>query len=190
MSPRSSAYRLTITAWFALALGGMAACGGSTADPTTDGDGSCEQFIAFSLDFDNFRNWESFPLPDAPELGVVHLAGPKTDYLNKRPPPGSTEFPKGTIIVKEVDVGDIPDRQVFALVKRGCTFNSARAPGWEWFELNNDATGLHPQINWRGFGPPLGTEVYGGDPNACSDCHSNAKANDYVQSPPLQLSNF
>lgn len=187
MSRAAVPQRSMSRAWFA-ALACVAACGGAAAP--ADDTSTVGQFIAYSPDFADFRRWESFQLPDAPELGVVHLAGPKTDYLNKPPPAGSTEFPKGTIIVKEVDVGAIADRQVFALVKRGGTYNAAAAPGWEWFELTNDATGTMPSIHWRGFGPPLGSEVYGGDPNACSDCHSNAKSNDYVQSPPLQLSNF
>jgi hypothetical protein len=189
MRPGQAKKRSMTTASLAVMLGAVAGCGGASAADPMSTDMSCE-FRAYSPDFVNFRAWDAFHLPDALELGVVHLAGPKTDYLNERPPPGSTEFPKGTIIVKEVEVGAIPDRQVFALVKRGCNYDAAGAPGWEWFELTNDATGNEPTIRWRGFGPPLGMDIYGGDPNACIDCHAGAKSNDYVQSPPLQLPNF
>jgi hypothetical protein len=170
-----------------VALSGVVACGGATADGT-DVPVGCA-FIAFTPDFEPFRTWEAFHIPDSGAQGSVHLAGPKTDYLNRRPATGSTEFPVGTIIVKEIEVGAFEDRQVFALVKRGCGYNAAVVPGWEWFELHNNADGSLAGIVWRGFGPPAG-ELYGGDPNGCTGCHTLAKDNDYVKSPPLLLSNF
>ncbi|HEY3593510.1 MAG TPA: hypothetical protein VGL13_06540 [Polyangiaceae bacterium] len=176
---------------FALAasLCGVGGCGGSAGpDPTVD---TGSEFIALGPAFEDYCNWEQFAIPDEPAIGGVHLAGPKTDFLNQRPPHGSTSFPMGTIIVKVVDVGDVAARQVFAMVKRGGTFDqSLGAPGWEFFELYQDATGCFSKINWRGYGPPNGSESYGGDPMVCIGCHSTAKNNDYVQSPPLQLSNF
>jgi hypothetical protein len=174
----------------AAALSALAGCGGAAADPiAVDAAAEC---IVNSPGFEAFRTWETFPMPDSPAQGTVHIAGPKTDFLNKRPPSGSTEFPLCTIIVKEIEVDGVPfqDRQVFALVKRGGSYDQSPAPGWEWFELLNNPDGSFAQISWRGFGPPAGNDMYGGDPMACITCHSNAKNNDYVQSPPLQLSNF
>jgi hypothetical protein len=166
----------------------LAACGGGSGDGTAPG-GELGFFIAYAPDFELFRSWEAFHLPDSSAQDPVHLAGPKTDYLNKRPPPGSSEFPVGTIIVKEIEVGPMEDRQVFAMVKRGGGYNAAGAPGWEWFELANNPNGSLNSIKWHGLGPPAG-EMYGGDPNGCVGCHAAGKTNDYVQSPPLLLSNF
>ena len=165
----------------------LAACGGATNDPTAVQMGAC---LPFETDFKPFRTWESFAIPESGAQGSVHLVGPKTDYLNHRPPSGSTEFPDCTIIVKEIDVGDFADRQIFALAKRGGSYGrDTLAPGWEWFELRNNPDGSLEGIVWRGFGPPAG-EMYGGDPNGCAGCHAAARDNDYVQSLPLRLSNF
>jgi len=80
----------------------LVACGGTTNDGSGTETGA---FIAFTPDFFPFRTWEAFDLPDSGAQGSVHLAGPKTCYLKERPPPASTQFPVGTIIVKEFDVG-------------------------------------------------------------------------------------
>src|SRR4051794_5627134 len=71
-------------------------------------------FIAFASDFQGFRGWEAFHLPDAPAQGSFHVAGPRTIYLNLRPPHGSREFPVGTVLVKEVETGPVETRKVFA----------------------------------------------------------------------------
>jgi len=173
------------------ALAFTAACGddgssGSGDDSSVDQTGS---FLAFDADFAGFRGWEAFHLPDAPADGVVHLAGPRTEYLNKRPPKGSHEFPVGTIIVKELETGAMEDRKVFAMVKRGGGYDAAAAPGWEWFELSNNPDGTFKRIVWRGLGPPSG-EQYGGDPNGCSGCHAASKDNDYVSPTALRLSDL
>lgn len=167
----------------------LAACAPSesssgTEPPLTDDD----TFLAVASSFNNFRTWESFAIP--PDDGLtIHTSGARTAYINHVPSSGRTTFPVGTIIVKESEVGTIPDRQVFARVKRGGTYNSKSASGWEWFELRNvdESTST---ILWRGVGPPVG-EKYGGDPNGgCNGCHGAAKSNDFVLSAPLQLKNF
>jgi len=169
------------------ALSLVAACSGA---PANDSGTQVGAFIAFTPDFEDFRTWQAFPIPDSGAQGSVHLAGPKTDYLKERPPTGSVEFPVGTIIVKEIEVGAFEDRQVFAMVKRGGGYNSnSAAPGWEWFELRDNPDGTLDRIVWRGFGPPAG-ELYGGDPTGCTGCHAVAKDNDYVKSPPLLLSSL
>lgn len=161
--------------------------GGSTATGESSSlDGSSDIFVAFGREFENFRKWEKFPLPEDPEGAVVHLAGKRTEYLNKRPPPGATTFPTGTIIVKEMD-GDLETRQIFAMVKRGGDFNPTGAKGWEWFELTNKADGIGVNIVWRGVGPPDG-ERYGGAPTgACNVCHAGSKSNDYVNAAALHI---
>ncbi len=118
----------------------------------------------------------------------VHTTGPRKVYINKKPCHGETSFPVGTIIVKEVDMGDIPDRQVFAMVKRGSDFDSAGAVGWEWFELTNvdDTT---ETVLWHGVAPPL-ADGYLNLNGGCNGCHAVNPANDYVQTTGLQLSSF
>ena len=44
-----------------------------------------------------------------------------------------------------------------------------------------------PNILWYGVAPPAGENYSGSPSGTCNDCHSVAKSNDYVQSPPLQL---
>jgi hypothetical protein len=160
------------------------ACGGGegASDPGTASQGA---FLAFPSTFDGFRSWQSFPLSGPPIPNSPHTSGPRTVYLKSAPPHGSTEFPVGTLIVKE-----FPNPpQILAMVKRGGGYNAQGANGWEWFELLDAGDG-HFTIKWRGVGPPLG-EVYGGDPNGgCNGCHSAARANDFVQASPLTLSNF
>lgn len=161
-----------------------AACGGdgsNTAEP--------DLFIPFERDFQGFRKWRSFSLSAQPGLGMAHLAGPRTDYINRIPPKGSATFPIGTIVVKELEIGDLPQRQLFAMVKRGGGFNQTGARDWEWFELQNRSDGS-VGIVWHGKGPPDG-ETYGGDPaNGCNECHAMAAKNDYVRSMPLDLTRF
>jgi hypothetical protein len=147
--------------------------------------------LLFAAGFDGFHSWPSFPAVGPPGMvDAVHTAMPLVAYINKLPPHGSTSFPLGTIIVKEVNAGDLTTRQIFAMWKRGGGFNSSGAVDWEWFELQNlDDPNLPVNIIWRGFGPPSG-ESYGGDPNTCNSCHEGAQANDYVWTQALQLSSF
>jgi hypothetical protein len=167
---------------------GTAACGSaSESDGASGPNGST--FLAFGSTFDDFHAWSSYPVPAGTGVGSVHTSGPRTEYVNHLPTSGSTSFPMGTIIVKETDGGVLADRSIFAMVKRGGSYNAAGAKDWEWFELQNvDEHSV--RVLWRGVGPPAG-EKYGGDPNGgCNGCHTAAKSNDYVQSKALQLDDF
>lgn len=155
----------------------LAACGpGAEPGPADAGD----VFVAFQSSFEGYRTWESFQV-DGHVQGVSHLAGPRTVYLSARPPKGSTAFPIGTRIVKEMNDGSA---QVFAMAKRGGGYNPTGAHDWEWFELKLvEADQL--RIQWRGVGPPAG-EKYAGDPNGgCNGCHVGSEPNDYVSSVKL-----
>jgi hypothetical protein len=181
------------TRWLVVGVAFACAC---SSDGSTGDAGSPDVFIAFASAFYGFHDWPiSVPAMGPPEVGdamtnTVHAGQPLVAYLNKAPPHGSTEFPIGTIIVKEVNAGDLTTRQIFAMVKRGGGFNSAGAVNWEWFELQNtDDPNLPVNILWSGFGPPSG-ESYGGNPATCNDCHEGAQANDYVWTQNLQLSSF
>ncbi len=205
--------RLPRTAWFGVfgLLLTSAGCHGNVAAPESSDAGTI--FVAFAPDFTGFRLWPSAlavpspALPPPPGDGVargdagsdagaaadaavdsgIHT-GTLTVYWKQAPPSGSTSFPEGTLIVKETDGGDVTTRQVFAMAKRGGDFNPSGAVDWEWFELQNiDDT--YVRIIWRGDGPPA-NEVYGGNPATCNVCHDIARANDYVWSSALDLSNF
>jgi hypothetical protein len=170
----------------ALLLSISAACGSGDGgkDAASNEDPGC--FLAFNSKFDGFRSWQSYEYDaDAATLGgaAVHVAGPRTEYINQQPDPGS-EFPVGTVIVKEVGAQDPANYHLFAMVKRGCNFNSSGARGWEFMEVKEQGSGA--TIIWRGVGPPAG-EKYGGDANGCNSCHAACSDNDSICSTKLRL---
>jgi hypothetical protein len=185
--------------WTALCL--LLACGGSG-----DGDGSAEcgttlaassladdapppsVFLAFAQDFRGYHSWPSFNTSEGADLVGIHDGSLVTEYIRRPPPSGSSEFPVGTLIVKEATGGTIP-HEIFGMAKRGGGFNSS-APGWEWFELQNlECPDDRVKLLWRGVGPPLG-ETYGGDPHAgCNTCHTDC-GNDGVCAKELSLERF
>jgi hypothetical protein len=165
-------------------------------------------FVAFARDFQAFRTWERIDLPSARNQGLTHVAGKRREYVNQRPLPGATEFPVGTILVKElvggaIQVGTLggltlppamgsdeqarppPTRSghgLFAMVKRGGDFNRAGARGWEWFELGEREGDGSVGIVWRGLNAPDGEGYGSGDPlGGCNGCHDVSAANDYVR---------
>lgn len=155
----------------------LGACG--TSDPGPIGG---DTFIAFSSSFADFRTWTSFHSEGpAPGTQPPDILGPRTEYLNRMPPSGSSEFPVGTIVVEAMETDA---HHIVAAVKRGGGYNGGR--NWEWFEIKENPIA----IVWRGLGPPNG-ESYGGDPEGCNTCHATCGAsNDFRCSPFLQLSSF
>jgi len=182
MTLSSSPARARRLAACAIAAAALAACGGGGGNESD----APESFLAFSSTFVPFRGWTSFHSDGPPDDGTVtaDVLGPRTQYINKLPPHGATEFPVGTVIVEARESGEM---KIFAAVKRGAGFNGGGAAGWEWFELQDNPV----VIVWRGVGPPLG-DTYGGDPNGgCNACHAKCgSANDYVCSPKLSLATF
>lgn len=166
-------------------LNTVAACAGN-GDASSSSSSGC--FLAFGSQFDGFRLWKSYAYDSAGEGDAsVHVSGPRTEYVNELPPAGSTSFPVGTMIVKEVGVDDPANHHLFAMVKRGCDFNANGAKDWEFMELQEQAPGAI--IIWRGVGPPAG-ENYGGDPSGCNSCHAACSDNDSVCSTYIRLSGF
>lgn len=199
---------LPVTLASAIALAAALACG--TAATTSPDSGACQgsgclpdasddayikplpdagEFLAFGADFDGFCNWNRFRVSDNAEAVGLHLAGPRTVFINHLPPPNSTSFPIGTIIVKTVEVGPIDQWQVFAMVKRGGSYNLLGALDWEWFGLQvfSDCT---TKLEWRGIGPPEDAGYGGAANSSCNFCHRTAVGNDFVQTPALFLANF
>lgn len=163
----------------------LAACGGAPA-ATADAP---NVFIAINESFMGYTSWNHFHSDGPPDDGTYtpDVLGSREQYINTLPPPGSTEFPVGTIIVE--DRASVPTVK-FAAVKRGGGFNSSGALNWEWFAITLSDSGV-TKYEWRGVGPPKG-DTYGGDPNGgCNSCHAACGlANDYVCSSKLQLANF
>jgi hypothetical protein len=158
-----------------------------------------DSFVAFQRDFANFRTWERVELP--PEGACLNAPpgsppAPRAVYINRRPPPGATEFPIGTIIVKTTECGDPQTWTIHAMVKRGGGYNAAGALGWEYFELGiarpDSTTPNVPLVNWRGTVPNDGhgyTDDQGVVQDSCNSCHATpaARRNDSVLSPSLSL---
>jgi hypothetical protein len=92
------------------------------------------------------------------------------------------------MLLKVIETAPQPTSwQMFGMVKRGAGFDESGAPGWEWFGLMMTDEGT-VAINWRGDGPPPDGGYLGLTGNlSCVFCHVAAEANDYVQTPQLQL---
>jgi hypothetical protein len=145
-------------------------------------------FLAFAQHFQGYHSWAAFDTTEDADLVGIHDGSTVTEYVKRPPPSGSSEFPVGTIIVKEATGGTIP-HEIFAMAKRGGGFNR-EAPGWEWFELENlDCPDDRVKLIWRGVGPPIG-ETYGGDlDSGCNTCHTDC-GNDGVCAKALALTSF
>lgn len=129
-------------------------------------------FIALQEHFAPYRTWASV------DLGVRGLVGHPTGrsivYANG-PVPEGCAWPLGAILVKEIRVTDDPRTwEIFALVKRGGSFDANPAAGWEFFTLGLATNGT-PVITGRGINP--GTDSYtGGSGGGCNGCHGSTAA--------------
>jgi hypothetical protein len=178
--------------WSVLALCASACLDHELApdDDTHVGVSGNAVYIALQSDFRDYEDWMKFDTDVEGEHGGV--VGTITEYLKELPEEGATQFPVGTMIVKEVQPKDGPAQAIHAMVKRGGTFNKTGALGWEYFELQKNEKGT-PLIVWRGPAPPTGERyknLLKPDANTmeadCNGCHEVTK-NDAVLSDALQL---
>jgi hypothetical protein len=189
---------LAAAAFSGLLCAGCSSGSSSSGDNGASDSGVPDPFIAQVSDFAGFcKDWSSAPALAPADAGGdgIHGDAGLTVYWNKSPPHGSTQFPVGTIILKETNDPDPANRTAFAMVKRearGQGFNSAAsggADGWEWWSVS-DLGNCNVGRLWRGAAPPS-TESYAGQTiGDCNGCHTHAAGNDYVWSTALELSHF
>ncbi|HTB71931.1 MAG TPA: hypothetical protein VK762_01745 [Polyangiaceae bacterium] len=178
-------------------------CAGCSGGSNSSGDneasdgGVPDPFISQVSDFAGFCKWSSAPAIAPADAGGdgIHGDAGLTVYWNKSPPHGATQFPVGTIILKETNDPDPSKRTVFAMAKRtarGEGYNSAAsggADGWEWWSVT-DLGNCNVERLWRGVSP-MSSEPYAGQTiGDCNGCHTHAAGNDYVWSTALELSHF
>lgn len=155
------------------ALATVALACASCADAPWQEEGA---FVAFQESFAPYRMWSSV------DLGMRALAGHPTGhavvYANN-PVPSGCAWPRGTIIVKEIRVTEADTRtwEIFAMVKRGGSYDSNPASGWEFFTLGLATNGT-PVITGRGVNP--GVDSYsGGTGGGCNGCHGATAAHPF-----------
>ena len=159
-----------------------------TATACEGGGAPSSVFIAIQSDFAPYATWEEFPLGVAMNGG--HPVGVETAFRNAKPAAGA--YPVGTILVKEIQAGDLPQQwELFGMVKRGGAFNAAGAKGWEFFTLKLNLD-LVPIVVSRGSNPADADSQghgYGGDGSSvtCNRCHGVAgtEASDHTLSAAL-----
>ncbi len=110
-----------------------AGCGGSSSsgDNGAGDSGVPDPFIAQVSDFAGFcKDWSSAPALAPADAGGdgIHGDAGLTVYWNKSPPHGATQFPVGTIILKETNDADPSKRTAFAMVKRTARGRASTAP--------------------------------------------------------------
>lgn len=173
----------------ALIAATLASCGpgDGSAGGCAPGSSCC---VAFTADFQSYASWESVSVGST--MQGTHAAGLHNVYLNRRPPPGSTTFPVGTIFVKVVQVTSAGDVDLFAMVKRGCGSFNAANDGWEFFRLLRDAQGrvVLPSGGRGAENATLQGTGYSDDPSlsgvTCVNCHgASAQSTDHILGPGL-----
>jgi hypothetical protein len=174
----------------------LAAVGGcSGEDAPGDAGVAPESFIAFDPDFAGFQGWFQQTLPPNPLSQLVDPVGAHVGYLNRRPAPGTSSYPVGTILVKAIQRDSAPETwELFGMAKRGGGFNPDGATGWEYFLLRIGPTG-NPYVTSRGLAPRDdgfdggngASYSPGGAAGGCNLCHgqSNYAASDHVISASL-----
>lgn len=155
----------------ALALAASLACAACGADPGEEAG----TFVAFQQHFTPYRSWTSVNLGMRTLVG--HPTGEAVVYAN-RPVPTACAWPVGSILVKEIRTGeDQRAWELFAMVRRGGSYDANPAAGWEFFTLGLAANGA-PVITGRGINPGIDT-YSGAGGGGCNGCHGAPAAHPF-----------
>ncbi len=188
-TPKTSRLLFSVAAIAVFALGGCA-----PDDPAGTDAGEWAPVPSDCTSYET--TWTSFDLggDDAGASDVdacAHVLDvPRTAYMNKTPAHGSTSFPVGTMIIKEIRTTPDPSTwQVFAMAKVGGNFDpGSGCVGWEWYGLDPPDGGGTCHFQWSGTQPAT-SETYASC-GPCATCHSAAQNNDCVIAPELSLSQW
>ncbi len=166
------------TRLLALALALLAGCTAEMDAPPPRGEG--EPFVATLADFEDFRSWPRWEIPDVGTTSGHRPGEPRFVYVRDTVPVWGEPFPVGAMIVKTLEMGEPPQWEIHAMAKRGGGYNPEGALGWEWFDLEIDPeTGLF--IEWRGEGSAADPGGYVDvAATGCNGCHSVVPNTDYV----------
>lgn len=145
-----------------------------------------KEFVARNSDFEGWRNWAIVKKTTDTLLltnsGGAHLSrvpnSQRWIYIKDNVSrAASSEFPVGTIIVKEYRKisGDTINTFYVAMAKRGKNFNPEFG-NWEWFQLDPGT------LKIRLAGGGVNAEYRGATlfTNTCNNCHVAAKSKDFV----------
>jgi hypothetical protein len=132
------------------------------------------EFIALTRDFDGWEDWDFVEVTPEAEPDAPHPPVPRTVYSNVRSPRRGP-WDVGSILVKVHEEDEDPGAwTVFAMAKRGGAYNAEGLAGWEWFDLTIGDSG-RLLVEWRGSGPPTGSQYGPGTGQAdCNTCHALA----------------
>jgi len=137
-------------------------------------------FIALGTDFEDFREWPRWEIPDIGTSSGHDPGEPRFIYVRDPAPAWGDPFPVGAMIVKTLEVGAPPEWEIHAMAKRGGEYNAEGARGWEWFDLGLSADG-RPIILWRGEGTAADPGGYVTvEATGCNACHAVVAGSDYV----------
>src|SRR5690349_4464050 len=94
------------TAWAALSCGGDSSTSDAGAEcgvsvPAVSDGPAPTPFLAFAQHFRGYHSWPSFDTSEDADLVGIHDGSTVTEYIKQVPPSGSSDFPVGTLIVKE-----------------------------------------------------------------------------------------
>jgi len=190
-TPRTFRFSFSV----ALAACALVACAPDNHEDDADADAG--EWTPLPSDCANYETtWTSYDLGGITDAGVAAdvcahvLDVPRVAYINKVPPHGSTSFPVGTMIIKQIQMTPDPSTwQIFAMAKRGGDYDpGSGCVGWEWYGIDPPDDAGSCRFQWSGT-QPTGSEAYASC-GPCANCHSAAQTNDCVIAPELSLSQW
>lgn len=140
-------------------------------DSSTDSDDEVTEFVAEPEDFSDYTSWTLVASEDGQDPLLMTAHGvedtlTRNVYIKDNESPSDGNYPKGTMIVKELrdDDGNLTGALTM-MVKRGGNFNPD-GNGWEWFMTSTDLTTVMTQGDNATAGGGM-----------CANCHAGANVN-------------